>query len=183
MADLAHIAKQIDNADIYALAKRTPVERADKLSKELGTSVWLKREDLQDVFSFKIRGAANRINKMSATERARGVVAASAGNHAQGIAAAASYYKTKAVIFMPITTPAIKTQAVEARGAEIRLVGDTYDEACDAAIDFAKAEGAVFIHPFDELDVIAGQGTIGKEILADMTPSPAEYISVLAVAV
>lgn len=179
MADLANIAEQIDKADIYALAKRTPVQRADKLSKELGTSVWLKREDLQDVFSFKIRGAANRINKMSEDERARGVVAASAGNHAQGIAAAAAHYRAKAVIFMPITTPAIKTQAVEARGAEIRLIGDSYDEACDAAIKYAKAENAVFIHPFDEPDVIAGQGTIGKEILADLPISPeAIYIGV-----
>lgn len=179
MADLANIAEQIDNADIYALAKRTPVEKCQKLSEEHGTSIWLKREDLQDVFSFKIRGAANRINKMSADERARGLVAASAGNHAQGIAAAAAHYNTKAVIFMPVTTPAIKTQAVEARGAEIRLVGDTYDEACDAAITFASETGAVFVHPFDEPDVIVGQGTIGKEILEDMPSKPdAVYIGV-----
>ena len=179
MADLAHIAEQIDNADIYALAKHTPVEKCEKLSQEHGASIWLKREDLQDVFSFKIRGAANRISKMSEAERARGVVAASAGNHAQGMAAAATHYNTKAVIFMPVTTPAIKTQAVEARGAEIRLVGDTYDEACDAAISYSEETGAVFVHPFDETDVIAGQGTIGKEILADMKVAPdAIYIGV-----
>jgi threonine dehydratase len=176
---LKHIAEQIDQADIYALAKRSPLERADKLSKELGISTWLKREDLQDVFSFKIRGAANRIAKMSTDERARGVVAASAGNHAQGIAAAAAHYKAKAVIFMPVTTPAIKTEAVLARGAQIELVGDTYDAACDAAIQYAKNNDAVFIHPFDEADVIAGQGTIGKEILEDMPNPPAAiYISV-----
>lgn len=179
MADLAHIAEQIDAADVYALAKQTPLERCGKLSTEHGASIWLKREDLQDVFSFKIRGAANRIAKMSEDERSRGVVAASAGNHAQGIAAAAAHYRTKATIFMPVTTPAIKTEAVKARGAEIRLIGDSYDEACDAAIEYAKEEGAVFVHPFDEPDVIAGQGTIGKEILAEMPVTPeAIYIGV-----
>lgn len=179
MVDLAKLAAHIDKADVYALAKRTPLERSNKLSQRLGRSVWLKREDLQDVFSFKIRGAANRIARMSKEERARGVVAASAGNHAQGIAAAAAHFDTKAVIFMPITTPAIKTEAVSARGAEIRLIGDTYDDACDAAIAYASQEGAVFIHPFDETDVIAGQGTIGKEILEQLATKPdAVYIGV-----
>lgn len=178
MVDLAHIAEQIDAANVYPLAKQTPLEHCAKLSDEHGTSIWLKREDLQDVFSFKIRGAANRIDKMSEAERKRGVVAASAGNHAQGIAAAAAHYKTEAVIFMPVTTPAIKTEAVKARGAEIRLGGDSYDEACDAAIAYANKSGAVFVHPFNEPDVIAGQGTIGKEILADMSAPDAIYIGV-----
>ncbi|PHR92287.1 MAG: threonine ammonia-lyase, biosynthetic [Robiginitomaculum sp.] len=175
---LANIAARIDRADVYELAKRTPLERADGLSEALGKDVWLKREDLQSVFSFKIRGAANRISQLSEAERARGVVAASAGNHAQGIAAAAEHYGTQAVIFMPITTPEIKTKAVMAKGAQIKLVGDSYDAACEAALTFATETGAVFIHPFDELDVIAGQGTIGKEILEQCPAPAAVYISV-----
>ena len=117
--------------------------------------------------------------KLSQEELARGVVAASAGNHAQGIASAALHYKTKATIFMPVTTPEIKTKAVAAKGAEIKLIGDSYDEAYDAALAFAKDTGAVFIHPFDEIDVIAGQGTIGKEILEQCAQAPAAiYIGV-----
>lgn len=181
--NLAHIAEQVDLADVYQLAKRTPLERADLLSATLGRDVYLKREDLQSVFSFKIRGAANRIAKLSDAERAQGVVCASAGNHAQGIAAAAKHYGAKAVIFMPITTPKIKTKAVTARGGEIKLVGETYDAACDAAIEYARDTGAVFIHPFDETDVIAGQGTVGREILEQCAeqniPAPAAiYVSV-----
>jgi len=170
--NLNDLKARIDAADVYALAKRTPCQLAPKLSAEHGRNIWLKREDLQDVFSFKIRGAANRIAGLTDAEKAKGVCAASAGNHAQGMAAAASYYKTKAVIFMPVTTPVIKVDAVQARGAETRLVGDSYDEACDAAIAYAKETGAVFIHPFDELDVIAGQGTVGKEILEQMPRMP-----------
>jgi len=120
--NLNDLKARIEAADVYALAKRTPCELAPKLSAEFGRNIWMKREDLQDVFSFKIRGAANRIASLSDAERARGVCAASAGNHAQGMAAAARYYKTKAVIFMPVTTPAIKVEAVSARGAEPRLV-------------------------------------------------------------
>ncbi|WP_371395583.1 threonine ammonia-lyase, biosynthetic [Fretibacter rubidus] len=171
--NLNDLKARIEAADVYALAKRTPCEFAPKLSKALGRNIWLKREDLQDVFSFKIRGAANRIAGLSDAERARGVCAASAGNHAQGMAAAAAHYDTKAVIFMPITTPPIKVEAVAARGAEPRLIGDSYDEACAAALDYAKDTGAVFVHPFDEIDVIAGQGTVGKEILEQMPRQPA----------
>lgn len=171
--NLNALKARIEAADVYALAKRTPCEFAPKLSAELGRNIWLKREDLQDVFSFKIRGAANRIAQMSDAEKARGVCAASAGNHAQGMAAAAAYYKTKAVIFMPVTTPMIKVNAVNARGAETRLVGDNYDEACAEAMTYAKQSGAVFVHPFDEIDVIAGQGTVGKEIMEQMPRTPA----------
>ena len=170
--NLNDLKARIEAADVYALAKRTPCQLAPKLSTEHGRNIWLKREDLQDVFSFKIRGAANRIAGLTDAEKAKGVCAASAGNHAQGMAAAASYYKTKAVIFMPITTPMIKVHAVQAAGAETRLVGESYDEACDAAIAYSKESGAVFIHPFDELDVIAGQGTVGKEILEQMPRLP-----------
>ena len=170
--NLNDLKARIEAADVYALAKRTPCQLAPKLSAEHGRNIWLKREDLQDVFSFKIRGAANRIAGLTDAEKAKGVCAASAGNHAQGMASAASYYNTKAVIFMPVTTPQIKVDAVAAAGAETRLVGDSYDDACDAAISFAKESGAVFIHPFDELDVIAGQGTVGKEILEQMPRTP-----------
>ncbi len=171
--NLNDLKARIEAAEVYALAKRTPCELVPKLSAELGRNIWLKREDLQDVFSFKIRGAANRIAGLSDAERARGVCAASAGNHAQGMAAAASYYNTKAVIFMPVTTPAIKVEAVASRGAEPRLIGESYDEACVAAIEYSEQSGAVFIHPFDEIDVIAGQGTVGKEIMEQMPRPPA----------
>lgn len=177
--NLNDLKARIEAADVYALAKRTPCEVAPKLSAEYGRTIWLKREDLQEVFSFKIRGASNRIAGLTDAERDRGVVAASAGNHAQGMAAAAAHYNTKAIIFMPVTTPPIKVEAVAARGAETRLVGDNYDEACAAAIDFAEETGAIFIHPFDEMDVIAGQGTAGKEILEQMPRVPdAIYIPV-----
>ncbi len=177
--NLQYIADQVDKADVYHLAKRTPLERVGVLSHALGKEVFLKREDMQSVFSFKIRGAANRISKLNAQELKSGVVAASAGNHAQGIASAAQHYGTKAVIFMPITTPEIKAKAVLAKDADIKLVGDSYDEACNAALKYAKDTGAVFIHPFDEVDVIAGQGTIGKEILEQSeTPPAAIYIPV-----
>jgi threonine dehydratase len=167
MVDLHDIAARIDAAQVYALAARTPLQFAPKLSAELGRNVWLKREDLQDVFSFKIRGAANRMAGMKDAERACGVCAASAGNHAQGVAKAAAYYGVEAVIFMPVTTPAIKVSAVEAHGAKTRLIGDTYDDACAAALEYADSSGAVFIHPFDEIPVIAGQGTVAKEIFED----------------
>ncbi len=170
--DLDDLCARIDAAQVYGLARRTPTQFAPKLSAALGRDIWLKREDLQDVFSFKIRGAANRISALNETERTRGVVAASAGNHAQGVAAAARHYKTKALIFMPITTPPIKVAAVEAMGATTRLIGDTYDDACMAAIAHANDTGAVFVHPFDERDVIAGQGTVGKEILEQLPRTP-----------
>lgn len=165
--DLHDIAARVDAARVYALASRTPLQFAPKLSEELGRNVWLKREDLQDVFSFKIRGAANRMAALKDHEKARGVCAASAGNHAQGVAKAAAHYGVEALIFMPVTTPAIKVAAVEARGAKTRLTGDTYDDACTAALAHAEKSGAVFIHPFDEVDVIAGQGTVAKEIFQD----------------
>ncbi len=171
--NLNDLKARIEAADVYGLAKRTPTELAPKLSKELGQNIWLKREDLQDVFSFKIRGAANRIAGLSDAEKAKGVCAASAGNHAQGVAAAARHYGTQAIIFMPVTTPPIKVENVQAMGAQTRLVGDSYDEACEAAIEYANESGAVFIHPFDEVEVIAGQGTVGKEILEQMPRPPA----------
>ncbi len=171
--DLDDLRARIDAAQVYGLAQRTPTQFAPKLSARLGRKIWLKREDMQDVFSFKIRGAANRIASLSEAERKRGVVAASAGNHAQGVAAAAQHYKIKALIFMPVTTPPIKVNAVQAMGAETRLIGDSYDDACEAALAHAAESGAVFVHPFDERDVIAGQGTVAKEILEQMPRTPA----------
>jgi len=168
--DLKELVRRIDRAVIYDLAKETPCELAASISTDKHR-IWLKREDLQDVFSFKIRGAANRMASLSQAQLDAGVCAASAGNHAQGIAASARHYGAKAVIFMPVTTPPIKVNAVQSFGAQTRLVGDSYDAACAAALAYAKETGAVFIHPFDEIDVIAGQGTVGKEILKT-TPNP-----------
>ncbi len=169
--DLKTIADRVDTAKVYPLAKRTDLHA-------IGDDIWLKREDQQDVFSFKIRGAANRISKLTDAEKNRGVVCASAGNHAQGVAFAASDAGIKSTIFMPVTTPDIKTQAVRRLGGETRLVGDSYDAAYDAARDFSAQTGAAFIHAFDDPDVIAGQGSVAKEIL-QQNPNPAAiYIGV-----
>ena len=176
--DLAQLRKLIAGADVYGdtdLAKRTPLEVASALSRD-GHTVWLKREDQQDVFSFKIRGAANALAKMSDGDLARGVVAASAGNHAQGVASAARHHGAEATIFMPVTTPPIKVNAVRGMGATVRLEGDTYDAACEAAMAWAEASGAVFIHPFDDPLVIAGQGTVAREILEDIPAPAAIYV-------
>lgn len=169
--NLDNIANRVDAAMVYPLAKRTHLQT-------IGNDIWLKREDQQDVFSFKIRGAANRIFKLTDAEKKRGVVCASAGNHAQGVALAASDAKINSTIFMPVTTPDIKTEAVTALGGDIHLVGDSYDAAYGAAQDFAEKTGAVFIHAFDDLDVIAGQGSVAKEILAQLPNPAAIYIGV-----
>ena len=173
--NLDNIAGRIDAAMVYPLAKRTHLQ---SIGQKNGMDIWLKREDQQDVFSFKIRGAANRISKLTDAEKLRGVVCASAGNHAQGVALAASDAQIKSTIFMPVTTPDIKTEAVTALGGEIRLVGDSYDAAFAAAQEFAAKTGAVFIHAFDDPDVIAGQGSVAKEILAQIPNPAAIYIGV-----
>jgi threonine dehydratase len=150
---------------VYDVAIETPLDHAPRLSQRLGNEVFLKREDLQPVFSYKLRGAYNRIAHLSEQERARGVSAASAGNHAQGVAFAARHLGLRALIVMPQTTPAIKIDAVRAMGAEVVLAGDSYAEA-KARCDALTAEtGLTFVHPFDDPLVIAGQGTIGEEIL------------------
>jgi threonine dehydratase len=169
--------ERILKASVYDVAIETPLEQARRLSARLGHTVLFKREDLQPVFSFKLRGAYNRIARLSAAERARGVIASSAGNHAQGVALAAQRLGTRAVIIMPTLTPSIKVQAVEALGAEIRLHGDAYDDAYQEALRLADELGLVFIHPFDDPDVIAGQGTIGMEILRQR-PHPPDAIFV-----
>jgi threonine dehydratase len=157
--------KRILTAKVYDVAIESPLEPAPTLSMRLGNTVLLKREDQQPVFSFKLRGAYNRMAHLSAAERKRGVVAASAGNHAQGVALAAQRLNCKATIVMPITTPSIKIQAVAARGAEVVLHGDSYSDAYARAVGIARSSGSVFVHPYDDPDVIAGQGTIAVEIL------------------
>lgn len=157
--------EKILTARVYDVAKETPLELAAKLSQRLENEVLFKREDLQPVFSFKLRGAYNKIYQLSLKQGLKTVVAASAGNHAQGVALAASRLGIKAIIVMPKTTPRIKVDAVQAYGAKIVLKGDSYDDACEHAYTIAEKQKAPFIHPYDDPDVIAGQGTIAVEIL------------------
>ncbi len=159
------LLRDILTSRVYDVARETPLDRAERLSRRLGNAVWLKREDLQPVFSFKLRGAYNKISHLTAEERGRGIITASAGNHAQGVAYSARRLGIAATIVMPRTTPAIKVEAVRDMGAEIVLSGDSYAEAqahCDAIV---AERGLTFIPPFDDPLVIAGQGTIGDEIL------------------
>ena len=159
-------AEKILKAKVYGAAIETPLEAAPRLSRRLNNQVFFKREDLQPVFSFKIRGAYNKIAHLSEMAAQRGVICASAGNHAQGVALAARTRGIAAVIVMPRTTPEIKVRAVaDIGGAEIVLEGDDYDQAYEHALGIAKDRSLVFVHPFDDPDVIAGQGTIGMEIL------------------
>jgi threonine dehydratase len=157
--------KRILDARVYDVARETPVDQAALMSRRLDNRVWLKREDLQPVFSFKLRGAYNKMNCLSDEQRAKGVVAASAGNHAQGLAMAADKMKVKAIIVMPRTTPQIKVDAVRDRGAKVILHGDSYDEAAVHAAKLVEEKGMTYVHPFDDPDVIAGQGTVGMEIV------------------
>ncbi len=157
--------ERILRARVYDVAVETPLDLATVLSARLNNQVFLKREDLQPVFSFKLRGAYNKIIQLTEAEKANGVIAASAGNHAQGVALSAKKLGIKALIVMPKTTPEIKVKSVRARGAKTVLFGDSYDEACDHARQLAEEKGMTFIHPYDDPDVIAGQGTVGMEIL------------------
>lgn len=157
--------KQVENARVYDVAIESPLELAPNLSARLGNRILLKREDLQSVFSFKLRGAYNKIAALTDAEAARGVICSSAGNHAQGVALAAKRRGVHAVIVMPVTTPSIKIDAVRKLDGEVVLHGDNYDEAFTRAKELMQEQGLVFIHPFDDPAVIAGQGTIGAEIL------------------
>jgi len=157
--------QKILTAKVYDVAVESPLELATNLSRRLGNRVLLKREDQQPVFSFKLRGAYNKMANMSTAERMRGVIAASAGNHAQGVALAAQTLGCKATIVMPVTTPHIKIAAVESRGATVVLYGDSYSDAYAHAVGLQRESQATFVHPYDDPDVIAGQGTIGMEIL------------------
>ena len=169
--------ERIRQARVYDVADKTPLDLATGLSGRLGNRVLMKREDLQPVFSFKLRGAYNKIANLPDAELSRGVICSSAGNHAQGVALAARRLGTRAVVVMPVTTPTIKTGAVAALGGEVVLHGDAYDDAYTHARELSAASGLVFIHPFDDPDVIAGQGTIGKEIL-DQANEPIDVLFV-----
>lgn len=153
---------------LAAVAQRTPVQRSRVLSEMVGADVWLKCENLQRAGSFKIRGAYTRLSRLSPEERERGVVAASAGNHAQGVALGATLVGTKAMVFMPEGAPLPKVEATRAYGAEVVFAGTTVDDALAAAKEHAERTGAVLIHPFDHPDVVAGQGTIGLEIVEQL---------------
>ncbi len=155
---------EILKAQVYDVAVETPLEYAPRLSDRVGNKVSIKREDLQPVFSFKLRGAYNKLAKLPAADRNLGVICSSAGNHAQGVSLAAKKFRTRAVIVMPVTTPAIKINAVRDLGGEIILHGSTYDDAYEKAVQLADEQNLTFIHPFDDRDVIAGQGTIGMEM-------------------
>lgn len=161
----SHYLERISAARVYDVASETPLDVAPLLSARLGNRILLKREDLQPVFSFKLRGAYNKIAALDDDAIARGVICSSAGNHAQGVALAAQRRGIPAVIVMPQTTPVIKIDAVRSLGAEVVLFGDTYDDAFAHARKLELERGLIFIHPFDDPDVIAGQGTIGAEIL------------------
>lgn len=161
--------KKILEAEVYDIAMESPLDAAPLLSSRLGLPVLLKREDLQPVFSFKLRGAYNRIKKLDAGARKRGVVTASAGNHAQGVALAASRLGIKSHIVMGRNTPEIKVSAVARYGGHVILHGDNYDEAAAHARRLVEDKGYTYVHPFDDPDVIAGQGTIGVEILRQYT--------------
>ena len=157
--------KKIQQSRVYDVANITPLSSASYLSKEIKNNVFLKREDLQPVFSFKLRGAYNKISLIKEKGDVERVITASAGNHAQGVAYSARKLKLKSTIVMPVTTPSIKVKAVKNLGAKVVLVGDSYDDAYVHAIKLSKNPKFAFVHPFDDPDVIAGQGTIGKEIL------------------
>ncbi|OGI44938.1 MAG: PLP-dependent threonine dehydratase [Candidatus Muproteobacteria bacterium RBG_16_64_11] len=157
--------KKIQSTRVYDVARETALELAPNLSRRLGNQVWLKREDQQPVFSFKCRGAYNKMAHLSAQALKNGVVAASAGNPAQGVALAAGRLGARAVIVMPVTTPSIKIDAVRNLGGEVVLHGDNYDAAYAQALRIGRDQGLTFVHPYDDPDVIAGQGTIALEIL------------------
>lgn len=157
--------EKVLNAQVYDVAIETPLELAGNLSARVGNKIILKREDMQPVFSFKLRGAYNKIASLSPDKMKRGVICASAGNHAQGVALSAKKLGCRAVIVMPTSTPGIKIDAVRSRGGEVVLHGDSFDEAYAHAVELEKTEKLTFVHPFDDPEVIAGQGTIAMEIL------------------
>jgi threonine dehydratase len=175
---LSTLLREILTSRVYDVARETPLDPAPRLSHRLGNDVRLKREDAQPIFSFKIRGAYNRIARLTVEERARGVAAASAGNHAQGVAFSARRLGIRAVIVMPRTTPEIKVDAVKALGAEVVLIGDRYDEAQRHCEVLARETGLVFVHPFDDPLVIAGQGTVGVELLRQCPELDAVFVPV-----
>lgn len=171
--------QKILTARVYDVAVETPLEPARSLSRRLGSQVLLKREDSQAVFSFKLRGAYNKMAHLAPEQLERGVICASAGNHAQGVALSAKRLGCKAVIVMPVTTPKVKIDAVQALGGQVVLHGDSYSDAYVHALELEKAQGLVFVHPFDDPEVIAGQGTVAMEILRQhQGPIDAVFVAV-----
>ena len=168
---LDHYIKKILSAKVYDVAIETPLQQMPFLTERLGNQIWIKREDKQPVYSFKIRGAYNKVVQLSDDEKAAGVVAASAGNHAQGLALSAKHLGIKATIVMPRTTPDIKVKSCKARGAKVILHGDTFDEAFAYSQKLVDEQGLTYIHPYDDPEVIAGQGTIAMEILHQLSDS------------
>lgn len=164
-SDSPDYLEKILNAQVYDVAIESPLELAPNLSARSRNRILLKREDMQPVFSFKLRGAYNKIAQLPPQALKRGVICASAGNHAQGVALAAKRLGTRAVIVMPVTTPQLKVQAVKARGGEVVMTGDSFDDAQAHARELERKEKLTYVHPFDDPEVIAGQGTIGLEIL------------------
>ncbi|WP_054882074.1 threonine ammonia-lyase, biosynthetic [Pseudomonas sp. NBRC 111128] len=162
---LEQYVKKILTSRVYDVAVETPLQSAGQLSKRLGNQILLKREDLQPVFSFKIRGAYNKLAQLTPEELARGVVTASAGNHAQGLALAAREMGIKATIVMPKTTPEIKVEGVRSRGGKVVLHGDSFPEALAYSLKLVDEKGLVYVHPYDDPHTIAGQGTVAMEIL------------------
>jgi threonine dehydratase len=172
VSELSDYLRLSQAAQVYVVAKESPVDPAPRLSARLGCQVLFKREDLQPVFSFKLRGAYNKLASLDQTARQRGVVTSSAGNHAQGVALAAQSLGVEATIVMPITTPSIKVDAVRHLGGTVVLHGDGYDDAYGHAIELANQHNLTFIHPFDDPKVIAGQGTIGLELVKQLDKPP-----------
>jgi len=176
---LERYVKKILKSRVYDVAEETPLQEAHGLSDRVSNKVLLKREDMQSVFSFKLRGSYNKMAQLAPEQAARGVITASAGNHAQGVALSARALKIKAVVVMGRNTPDIKVNAVKRRGAKVVLHGDGYDEAAAHAHGLAVSKGYTYVHPFDDPDVIAGQGTIGMEILNQHSgPLDAVYVPV-----
>jgi threonine dehydratase len=173
----ADYLKKILTARVYDVALETELEHAPRLSERIGNRVLLKREDTQPVFSFKLRGAYNKMAHLSAAQLKRGVICASAGNHAQGVALSARRLGCRAVIVMPVTTPQLKIDAVRALGGEVELHGESYSDAYGHALTLERQRGLTFVHPFDDPDVIAGQGTIAVEILRQH-PEPIDAVFV-----
>ena len=170
--------KLISEANVYDVAIKSPTTFAQNMSTKIGNDVFLKREDLQPVFSFKNRGAYNKIISLTPAQKKKGVIAASAGNHAQGVAYACRKLKIPCQIVMPVTTPDIKIRSVKNFGAKILLEGDSFNQAVTAALKIAKKQKIEFIHPFDDQYTIAGQGTIGQEILENDEEYDAIFVPV-----
>jgi threonine dehydratase len=172
------LIKSILSSHVYDVAIETPLDAAKQLSDRFRNNIFLKREDLQPIYSFKLRGAYNKIAQLSPEARAKGIIAASAGNHAQGVAFSARKLGIKATIVMPKTTPSIKTKSVQRLGGKVILHGDAYNDAYDHASQLVAKHGYTFVHPYDDWDVIAGQGTVGLEISQQLRDIDAIFIPV-----